>query len=198
MENENIIMLGVCTNCGRTVYEGGAGALSPKLICKACKERMDREKEERERIARERYEKDAQAKRVSITRSRNRGLIWSAVITGIIFVISLVSAVKGKNWGGVGVAFACALFIYTFVAQLFWDGAVVACATAGVAIATPGVIFELSLDGFIFLIVAKLFFALLRILFFLLTSAVCILVAIIISPFTFVPALMRVNSGDLV
>jgi transcriptional regulator with XRE-family HTH domain len=199
------VMLGVCVECGRTVYEGEEGTLTPKLLCKNCyEEKLRKEKARQEAMKREAERKAEELRmqqllrKAEIARGRNRGLIWSAVITGVLFILSLVSAIKDRSWADVGYTFLGALFIYTFVAQLFWDGAIVACATAGVSIATPGVIFELSLDGFIFLIAVKLLFALLRILFFLLTSAVCILVGILISPFTFVPALLRVNKGDLV
>ncbi|MDE6676542.1 MAG: helix-turn-helix domain-containing protein [Clostridia bacterium] len=34
-------MLGTCTQCGKVVYEGEAGATEPKLVCKPCKERME-------------------------------------------------------------------------------------------------------------------------------------------------------------
>ena len=84
------------------------------------------------------------------------------------------------------------------VSQLFWDGAVASVAmTGGKLIGMPGVIFSLDLDGVIFLIAAKILFALLRMAIFIITSAVLVLVAAIISPFTFWPCLSRVN-GEIV
>ena len=55
----------------------------------------------------------------------------------------------------------------------------------------PGVIFTLDLDGIIFLIVAKILFAFLKLLFFVFTALVCAIGAMLISPFTFIPALVR-------
>ena len=94
---------------------------------------------------------------------------------------------------GLGALIFSALAFF-FVSQLFWDGAVVDCALAGgKVIGTPGIIFEFSLDGFIFLIGMKILFALLRLGVMVFTSLVCVLAAIFISPFTFLPAMHRVT-----
>ena len=37
------VMLGVCKECGRTVYEGEEVAVSPALVCKKCAERKKQE-----------------------------------------------------------------------------------------------------------------------------------------------------------
>ena len=199
-------MLGVCKDCGKVVYEENVALKIPSLVCKECDERRKRiaaAKAEQAKRDEEKRKKEMEYKaaerREKILRSRNKGLIWGAIVAGIVFVFSFFSAFTAPRWwegilGGV----LLTGFIFTFVSQLFWDGAIVTCATAAAHIGTPGVIFDLSLDGFIFLIVMKIAFALLRGLVAVLSWIVCVIVAILISPFTFVPALKRVNSGDLV
>lgn len=99
-------------------------------------------------------------------------------------------------------AFICGMvfggFAFTYVSQLFWGGAVVDCTLyGGHVIGEPGVIFELSLEGLGFLIAVKILFAVLRFAIYLTTMLACVVAAICISPFTFVPALKRINTGDL-
>ena len=189
------------------VYEDNVGEKTPQLVCNSCAERRERiRKQKAEELKRE-EEKKAQEARykaaaydAAVKKSRNRGLIWAAIIVGVAFLIYLISALTSGVKAGIVIPTALVglVFLYTFVAQLFWDGAVVTCASAAAHIGTPGVIFEFSLDGFIFLIAMKILFACIRLLVFLLTGLVCILAAMLISPFTFFPALARVNSGDLV
>ena len=203
-------MLGVCKQCGKVVYEGDEGVKSPALMCKKCVEerkRAEQRKAEEERKARERKIQEEKLKaarrKEEIKRSRNKGLIWGAVITGILFICSLFGGFPSNGAGAViGHIFELLLgaaVIFTFVSQLFWDGAVLDCVLAGgKVIGTPGIIFSFDLDGFIFLIAMKILFALLRMFVFLLTALVCVFAGIVISPFTFFFALHRVNSGDLV
>ena len=189
-------MLGVCKDCGQVVYEDTIALRYPTLLCKQCdtrRKKVAEAKAEEQRRAEEKRRQEAkrqaQAKLAKGKALRNKGIIWGAIIAGLLALAGISADVLG--------ALVTGAFLFFFISQLFWDGAVVSCATAGSSIiGTPGVIFELSLDGFIFLIAVKLLFALLRFAIFLFTSAVCILVAILISPFTFVPAMRRVSVGE--
>lgn len=200
-------MLGVCKECGKVVYEGDEGKLVPYIYCKKCNEKLIRIAKEKEE-AKKREEKKAreqaliaeEIRKEEIRRSRNKGLIWAAVIVGALLIFDMFRIFKSENfWADFGFELLGAVFLYTFVAQLFWGGFVVdAVMFGGKVIGTPGIIFEFSLDGFIFLIVMKILFALLRFVIWALSWLVCAIFAILVSPFTFVPALLRVNSGDLV
>ena len=203
-------MLGVCKDCGKVVYEGEEGQTSPTLSCKICVERKKRlEKEQLEenkrRLAELERKKEelARIERYKNIDSRNKGLIRGC-IWSILLLIILIFSTCGE-WKNFGVAIVSIItsiiisaFAFTFISQLYWDGAVVSCCTAGALIGTPGVIFSFDLDGFLFLIGIKLLFALLRLGIFLLTSAVCIFVAILISPFTFFPAMARVMEEGVI
>ena len=200
-------MLGVCKDCGKVVYAGDEALTTPALVCKTCNEerkrqakiKAERQKREEDKKRQEEAYKAAQ-RREQIRKDRNKGFIWGSIATGVWLILVVVACfVKAEEWllilgGGLGIS----VFLFPFIAQLFWDGAVVTCASAASHIGTPGVIFEFSVDGFIFLIAMKILFACIRLLVFLLTGLVCILAAMLISPFTFFPALARVNSGDLV
>ena len=77
---------------------------------------------------------------------------------------------------------------------MFWGGVIFeTCLFGGKIIGTPGIIFSFDLDGFIFLIVMKVIFALLKLFIFLITFVFFAIVSILLSPFTFVPALIRVS-----
>ena len=193
------VMLGVCKECGKTVYEGEEATTEPALVCKKC---VERKKVEAKRAAEEedkRRKAAEQAKLDETHKIRNRGLIWSGAIIGVIILLGVVGLVKdptnvGYTLGGMAIVL---VFGYPFVAQLFWDG-VIADITffGGKVVGMPGVIFDLDLDGIIFLIVVKILFAIIKFLIWLVTVIAAAVVAMIISPFTFPFALRKLNRGE--
>lgn len=194
------MMLGVCTVCGRTVYEGNVGEESPALVCKSCKGRQTTEKD---RAARERIKRAAEAKTYEQSRQisrRNRGLIASAIITAAALIASIISfATTGTEAGiAIGSIFGIIIFFYPFVAQLFWDGFIVEVVLAGVkVVGTPGIIFTFDLDGIIFLIIMKILFAILKIIVFFLIFLFMMVVAMILSPFAIVPQAISLSRGNI-
>ena len=193
------VMLGVCKDCGRTVYEGEEATTEPALVCKKCVERKKveakcaAEEEDKRRKAAE------QAKLDETHKIRNRGLIWSAVIIGFLLICGIIGiATKPQDWVYTLIGMAVIIvFGYTFVAQLFWDGVIADIAFfGGKVIGMPGVIFSLDLDGVIFLVVVKILFAIIKFLIWLVTFLAAAVVAMIISPFTFPFALRELNRGE--
>ena len=193
------VMLGVCKDCGRTVYEGEEATTEPALVCKKCVERKKveakcaAEEEDKRRKAAE------QAKLDETHKIRNRGLIWSAVIIGFLLICGIIGiATKPQDWVYTLIGMAVIIvFGYTFVAQLFWDGVIADIAFfGGKVIGMPGVIFSLDLDGVIFLVVVKILFAVIKFLIWLVTFLAAAVVAMIISPFTFPFALRELNRGE--
>ncbi len=200
-------MLGVCKDCGKVVYAGGEGATTPVLVCKECTDKRVQAQKALAEAAKKRAEqkqkemKYAKAARVQkIARSRNRGLIWGGITAVIMFALMIFSVIDTDDVGAtIGGGLLLTALGFTYTSQLFWDGAVLDCTLAGgKIIGTPGIIFTFDLDGFIFLIAMKILFAVIKFIVWLLTVVVCAVAAIVISPFTFVPALIRVNKGDLV
>lgn len=191
-------LIGVCKVCGKTVYEGNVGEENPALICKACKTRQatERANAERERIrqqeAKKRYELE------HVLHQRNKGLIASACITGALLIAVIVGMAMSQMEAGLiaGGAAVTLVFIFPFIAQLFWDGFIVDVVLAGVkVVGTPGIIFTFDLDGFIFLIAMKILFAIIKFFLFILIFMFMLMVAIVISPVAFVPAMIKLSTG---
>ena len=192
-------MLGVCKECGRTVYEGEEAAVSPALVCKKCAERKKQEAKRAEEEAIKQRNAAEQAKLDETHKIRNRGLIWAGIIIGLITVFCIVGMVASPEnlmYTFIGLAVVI-LFGYTFVAQLFWDGVICEIVMfGGKIVGMPGVIFTLDLDGMIFLIVVKILFAVIKFIIWLATFLVAAVFALIISPFTFPFALRKLNRGE--
>lgn len=195
-------MVGVCKECGKVVYAGDEGKLVPYLYCKTCNEKLILHEKERalaqaQEAERKRMQAEARilAQKDEARRGRNKGLIWASIIVGVLFIASVITSFQSENvWEDLGYSVLGAVFFYTFIAQLFWGGAVIDCILlGGKIVGTPGIIFEFSLDGFIFLIVMKLLFAVIKFIIWLASLLFFVILAWLFSPFTFVPALIRVN-----
>ena len=94
------VMLGVCKECGKTVYEGEEATTEPALVCKKCVERKKVEAKRAAEEADKRRKAAEQAKLDETHKIRNRGLIWSGAIIGVITVlciIGLVADLKGRR-----------------------------------------------------------------------------------------------------
>ena len=199
-------MLGVCKECGKVVYEGEEFSASPVLVCKACHDRQaaraKRDAEEaRERAAAvnaQRAQAVSETKR-AIARKRNRGLILAAVAIVLIIIGGIIGLVQNpEDWqyGVIGLLFIV-ICGYPYIAQVLWNGIVIDITFFAVKIFGGwGVLFTFDLDGFIFLIVMKLLMWLLKIIIALATFLFSFAVAFVVSPFTFVPQLLKLNRGE--
>ncbi|MBO5480224.1 MAG: helix-turn-helix transcriptional regulator [Clostridia bacterium] len=203
-DGENGKLLGVCKDCGSVVYEGDEGLTTPVLVCKECVERRKRLAAAKEAAAKREKEKQAQearykaaAEKERISRRRGYGFILGGVLAGICVILGCTCFGQPDGVSAFFGWLILGLFSFTWGSQMFWDGFVFETTTfGGKIIGTPGVIFEFSLDGFIFLIAMKILFAVIRFLFYILSLLFFVVVAYLLSPFTFIPALIRVNSGD--
>ncbi len=193
-------MLGVCKDCGKVLYVGDEGMVSPVLACKACAS-VRRQKAQAERIKAEEARKEREIKRNQVTHKLKVKRGWGyavgalvATLFGVLFGVFVgpylhIGIVIGTIIGG-------AIFLFTFLSQLIWGGAVrEMCLRGGAIIGTPGIIFDFDLDGFIFLIAMKILFAVLRFLVYLITSLFFVVIAIIMAPFTFFPRMARLNGN---
>ncbi len=195
-------MLGICKECGKVVNSGEEWISEPYVVCKRCHDRKVKQQQEEEKRKKQEAERKALERQIKIIEGRNKGLIWGAVVGGIVLIIGVIAAFSSSSMGipltllGAIVAGALA---FTFTSQMFWEGAVEECCSwGGKVIGTPGLIFTFDLDGVIWLIGMKILFAVLRFIVYMVTLIFFAALAILISPFTFVSALRRVNSGDLV
>lgn len=189
--------IGVCKACGRMITAAQAYTQTPYIKCKDCHAREEKEKarvkeeQEKKKRYKEAWEREAVSKLLT------KSFIWAGIASALILVIGIVTAcsVNGAGLYGVIGGIVTAAFGFFFVAQLFWDGAVIdVAACGGKVIGEPGVIFTFDLDGFIFLIAIKILFAVLRFIIWLATIIFFGLIAALISPITFFPALKRVKT----
>lgn len=182
MEYESLrSLVGTCTECGKVVYRGDEAKTEPKLICKYCFERTEQAENEKRR-----------QEKSSLKSRRKRGLWVAAIISTAVLIAGI--GILFRSPVLLGGMIALALFIYCFTAQMFWDGIVFEIATGGgYVLRMPGVIFEFSPDGLLFLIAAKIFLGLVAGIVFVGSFLFCALLALLISPFSFIPALLRLN-----
>ncbi|MDE7406663.1 MAG: helix-turn-helix domain-containing protein [Clostridiales bacterium] len=198
-------VIGFCKDCGKLVHDGEEACTTPVIICKQCalrRENVKKVQENEQKLQKQQAERAAKARQQaevdSCKRRRNKGLIVSAIISIALIALFAVLSVTDAEYYIMYVTFLVmtVVFGYTFYAQLFWGGIVVDIVLAGGKIVgMPGVIFTLDLDGFIFLIVVKILFAIIKMLIFLLTFFFMVFVAMIISPFVFVPQMLKLNKG---
>ena len=203
--NTDKVMLGMCVNCGKVVYDGDAAETEPKLICKACADLKAQEETERQLAAEKAKQAEEQRKKAAIEREtgklkkwRNIGLIAGIVPAVALVIIGLVLGLQPENkndfWIYLGIGCVLGVFGYTFTSQMIWDGVVRdVCLGGGHVMSLPGIIFSLSPDGLIFLIVTKIFLGFVAALVFVGSIIACIFAAIIISPVTFIPSLLLHN-----
>ena len=130
---------------------------------------------------------------------RRRAWIWSTVAAIALFVISLFVALGPgeKHPLYILVGLGCALALFAFLSCCFLDNTFVGEMWCSIAhwgfVDMPGVIFELDFDGIVFLIAAKILFAILG---FLLATASVIFataVGLVVGIFAFPFALVISN-----
>ncbi len=195
-------MIGVCKDCGKIVYRGEEGLLEPALVCKKCC--VKRETERKRKAAEEKRKLEEQRKQEllkkqieegRIKRNFLKGLITGAILGGALFTLGIILAIA-VEWSYLLIFLGVGVVGFTFFSQIVWDGIVADCAFAGGArIGTPGVIFTFDVDGFTFLLAMKILFAVLRFIVYVVTLLACLAAAVVISPFTFFPACLRVKAG---
>lgn len=175
-------VIGFCTECGASVTEATLGLKEPKIICKKCM--------------------DANARGEKATRSRMRARRNASIITGLIVGGALLAFYLGMFGDGPGIAVDIGVSIwiaysaFAFTAQMFFDGAVrnVLFDIAEKSIHLPGLIFEWSFDGIIWLIGMKILFWLLGVIAGILFAILGFFIALIIAPFVYPFSLVRQNA----
>lgn len=191
-------VVGMCVQCGKIVREGEEGETSPRLICKACKIYNIKEKE-RAALAAKKAKEDAEKhkqmqieqKRAAQMKKFTAAFFWAILPAASMLILGLGLSIDSGDYTMLGGGVILAVFFYTFTVQMIWDGVIRSIALAGGwAIKLPGVIFSLSVDGFIFLILTKILLGLVAGLIFVGSIAICFGGAIFLSPFTFVPSLL--------
>lgn len=136
--------------------------------------------------------KDAMAKTSSdFTASTTKGYVWGAIVGVIALIVSLVYAIENQLYSDIPIYIVGSYCVFAFVTQMIWGNSVFDCFLFFCrSFRGPGLIFELSLDGIIWLITVKLVLAillgLLSVLIFLLGVVISTLYAGIALPFAII------------
>lgn len=205
-------IVGFCNNCGKLVRVGEEAENSAKILCKQCDEQLRNEAEKK----REAAKKAAEEKQRQLEEQRihdeilmqepfKRRTIIACIVAGILCVCWLALAIVGGcistepiDWSTyVPTALLLTVVIFTFVFQLFWDGWVRRITFAGaISLRLPGIIFTMDLDGLIFLVVMKVLLWILSGLVAVVGFLITAIVAMIVSPFTFIPHVIKIKRYD--
>ena len=158
-------VLGVCDGCGKMIKDikdyfkvdkrvrvGRGSTVKTVIYCANCKKKDDEEQ------ARIKAQAEAEKRKEFETR-RVHSFIWPTLLGIIFMVIGIIGFAQGNTSFGVS-GMICGIFAYLLVATLILDNTFVSDVFASVAgfgfVKMPGVIFSLSFDGIIFLIVTKI------------------------------------------
>ena len=195
-------VLGVCTVCGKYINKDNVGLESPKLVCKTCRDEMTAQNERAIAAKKEREE----AQKYAVSYALKKRSIIAAVVAGLISITILVLGIVGMYTETLDditpTEYLCTLIVmcvmlFTWIFQLFFDGAVRSVTLAGMFfIRLPGIIFSADLNGLIFLIVMKVLLFIISAVVFIGAMFVMSIVAMIVSLFTFVPVIIKITRGN--
>lgn len=202
-------ILGVCEQCNHPIYEATnlnrvnesfivrTGRTShtetrQRVLCNGCNEiRLLEEKRKEEQQKRE---KDATFKK-----KRIHSFIWPTIVALIFIFIGISSFVKGDVSTGLG-CLGVGVLAYCFVATMILNNTFITDMwleiTSWGFVKLPGIIFEFSFDGLIFLIAMKIIFFILGIILALLAAAFATLLAMALSIFVYPFALRKNLKGE--
>ena len=176
--------LAVCEICNNPIYESEEIVRNPvtpnnlkvAVACKNCLEKIEQD--------------IYSAQRDYGIKQRYKSFIVSGIIAGIILILAILSnslqtALVGVVVSAMAFTFSSCLFLKNnFICDLFFD------VSSWGLVSFPGIIFEFSLDGFIFLIVIKLLFVVLGyalgLLATILALVICLPLSLIAYPFALI------------
>ena len=180
-------VLAVCEQCNKPIYDGNEivrltdydymGNTITKILCKTCDDKNKKQAHET-------------AVYQGIQR-RKKSFLWGSIFTVLIVIVALVATLIAKASTGIVVgATVGSLLFFPFLSCLYLDNNFIWDMVETVAswsIRLPGLIFELSLDGIIWLLTVKLLFwilgGLVSILCFILAIALGLAISIFVYPF---------------
>mgnify|MGYP005805355459 CR=1 FL=1 len=175
-------VLGYCTVCGNAVRKDNVAQQRPVLICKDCVEADARRKEEEARAAEEiaarvkaEEEKSREEQKHAFRKIRNIGLISAGVITALLFIFLLIGMLQSEEDVGTkaGIMIVFTICPFTFISQMLWHRHL-----RNMCMAFKKESGEWTLFSFVIFIV---------------TLPFMIVFTFIISPFTFIPAVIRIG-----
>lgn len=196
-------VLAVCEQCNKPIYNGaeivrkhhsgGRGSSGyTTILCKSCDEKNKKRAHE-------------QAVANGLLQ-RKRSFLWGGLITALILGIVLAVTLSSNEPAGTTIgASVAALLFFPFLSCIFLKNNFIEDVFGGIAswsIRMPGLIFELSLDGILWLLTVKLALwilsGLLSIFCFLLAIAVCLVLGVFVYPFALAKNIKHPELTDVI
>lgn len=185
------IINGYCERCNKPVGLGeykvfvrkanqdGVFESTQELLCNECAKLKE------EKICKEK-ELKIKMKRDENKKVFSRGIIWGTVGAIIALIFAIVFTVQGEDTTTLVGSYILIYGLFAMISQIFWDNSVCDlffffCKS----FTMPGIIFEFSIDGFIWAICVKLFLALLSIILSVLWFAIGFFVTVFYAMFAF-------------
>ena len=131
--------------------------------------------------------------------TRNLSLIIAGIIAGVNLICYLVLYFVISEFGGFYLTLlgAGTVVSFTFVSQFMWGNIVKEIFTAGgFTFKLPGIIFSLTPDSIIMMIITKIFLGFIAIIVFLVSTVLVALAAMIFSVLWFVPGIIIKSTKD--
>ena len=190
-------VLAVCEQCNRPLYDGAdirrvngkeGGETVRQILCPAC---------DAKRIAAEKQEEERRHAEIVQWAKRHRihSYVWSALASVATLAIGIPVLLSGNHSEYLPYFIAFGILLFPFLSCLILDNNVVEDILSGVAsfgyVRFPGLIFELSLDGFLWLITVKLLFWLIGFLIATVMMILSVLISMILSVFIYPYALWK-------
>ena len=202
-------VLGVCEQCNEPIYEASNlnrinetilvrtnrtshNESRQRILCNGCnKIRLAEEKRKAEQRQRE--------KEAAFRKRRINSFIWPSLVALIFIIIGISAFVKGDasiGFGSLGVGVLAYCFIATMILNNTFITDMWLEITSWGFVKLPGIIFEFSFDGLIFLIAMKILFFILGIILALLAATFASLLAMALSIFVYPFALRKNLKGE--
>ena len=197
-------VLGVCEQCNEPIYEASNlnrinetilvrtnrtshNESRQRILCNSCNDiRLVEEKKKAEQIQRE--------KKADFRKRRIHSFIWPSLLALLFIAVGISSFVKGEVSTGFGYL-GIGLFAYCFLGTMILNNTFITDMwleiTSWGFVKLPGIIFEFSFDGLVFLIAMKILFFLLGLLLALLAAAFATALAMALSIFVYPFALIK-------
>lgn len=190
-------VLTICAQCKRPIYESDEivtttiqhedAQPTTGYICIDCDNKNKEEK---------------MNERVSYGESqRNKSFIWSGIISGLILLFGIlgIAGLNKVDAGGIGIVIVLAILTFTFASCVFlknnWVGETFDTIASWGFVTFPGVIFEFSFEGIIWLIGIKILFGLLGLIIgflaVILALVICLPLSLIEYPFALIKSINK-------
>lgn len=166
--SSNTIIRGYCDRCKKPVKNGEYVVTrgyenEQQIFCNKCKEELDKEEHDREKTG--------------ALKTIKKGFLWGGILGVALIILGTVLSIIYKDIDTFIGSLVIGIVAFTFTSQMIWDRSVNDCYWFFQrSFRMPGVIFELSLDGLLFLIFVKILFGVIS----WLLSAICYLVGLVV------------------